>query len=120
MAISALTHQNLRPLLGRIYQMVQAAPEPQVERPAPVVIRPNLEDEMFEVGQVAPGTWLVRGGKIERAVQRTPTKYHEALLRLHNYLDHEGVIDALRVAGIEEGDTVRIDDYELEWVDTEY
>jgi GTP-binding protein len=120
MAISALTHENLRPLLGRIYQMVQEAPEPQIERPTPVVIRPNLEDEDFKVTQVAPGTWRVQGGKIERAVQRTPTKYHEALLRLHSYLDHEGVIDALRVAGVEEGDTVRISDYEFEWVDTEY
>ena len=50
-------------------------------------------------------------------MHRTPTQYYESLLRLHGYLEHEGVIDALRIAGIEEGDTVRIADYEFEWRD---
>jgi len=80
---------------------------------------PPVEDETFTVERESEGIWRVYGGKIERAVQRTQTQYYESLLRLHNYLDHQGVIDALRVAGIEEGDTVRIADYEFEWQDEE-
>ncbi len=118
MAISALTRENTRQLMGKAYQMVQEAPEPRLERPTPVVIRPDLTEEDFSVAKVAPDTWRVRGGKIERAVARTRTEYHEALLRLHGYLEYTGVIAALREAGVQEGDTVQIADYEFEWVET--
>jgi len=60
----------------------------------------------------------VQGGKIERAAARTRTEYHEALLRFHHYLEAQGVIDALREAGVREGDTVKIATYEFEWVDS--
>jgi GTP-binding protein len=121
MAISAVTHEGTRELMGHVYQMIQEAPEPHLERPQPVVIRADFaEEEVFRVLQEGPGTWRVVGGAIERAVDRTRTEYHEALLRLHGYLEYTGVIDALRDAGVSEGDTVRISTYEFEWVDSEY
>jgi Obg family GTPase CgtA-like protein len=36
-------------------------------------------------------------------------------LRLHGYLERQGVLDALRKAGVQEGDAVHIGEYELEW-----
>ncbi|MGC9468868.1 MAG: GTPase ObgE [Anaerolineae bacterium] len=117
MAISALTHENTRDLMGRVYQMVQEAPEPELERPTPVVILPDLYEDDFTVVREGPDAWRVRGGKIERAVARTRTEYYEALMRLHSYLEYQGVIEALREAGVKEGDTVRIADYEFEWVE---
>jgi GTP-binding protein len=119
-AISALTRENVRGLIGRAYQLVQEAPEPELERPMPVVVRPTFEDDTFTIEREAEDMWRVRCGKIERAVQRTRTEYHEALLRLHGYLDRQGVLEALRAAGVQEGHTVRIGDYEFEWVETDY
>ncbi len=122
--ISALTHEGTRPLLGRAYQVLQETPEPsstfspESETAAAIpVIRPDFEDEGFTVAQIAEDTWRVRGGKIERAVQRTNMNWQEALLRLHNYLEQQGVLQALRDAGVQEGDTVQIGDFELEWQD---
>lgn len=120
MAISALTREATRELMGRAYQMVQETPEPQLERPAPVVIRPPVDDEEITIVRESNHIWRVGGGKIERAVMRTRTEYHEALLRLHRYLDSQGVLDMLREAGVEEGDSVRVADFEFEWVDTDY
>jgi GTP-binding protein len=120
LGVSALTRENTRELMGTAYQMVQEAPEPVLERPAPVIIRPNFEDEKLVVGQVAEGIWRVRCGRIERAVRRTRTEYREAVLRLHKYLESQGVLDALRERGVQEGDTVRIADFEFDWVETEF
>lgn len=119
LGISALARTNVRTLMWRAYQMVQEAPVPELHHPVPTVIRPepDLEDDTFTVERVSEGIWRVRGGKIERAVYRTQTKWNDALLRLHRYLQGQGVIDALRAAGVREGDTVRIGDYELEWRD---
>jgi len=119
-AISALTRENVRGLMGRAYQLVQETPEPELERPTPVVVRPTFEDDAFTIEREAEDIWRVRCGKIERAVQRTRTEFHEALLRLHGYLDRQGVLQALRAAGVQEGHSVRIADYEFEWVETDY
>jgi GTP-binding protein len=119
--ISALTHEETRPLLGRAYRVLQETPESppsRSEAPSAIpVIRPDFEEEGFTIAQIAEDTWRVQGGKIERAVQRTNMNWQEALLRLHSYLEQQGVLQALREAGVQEGDTVRIGDYELEWQD---
>ena len=64
------------------------------------------EDDVFEV--VAP--WL---GRILSAVN---TNDYESLQYFQRVLISAGVIDALREAGVEEGDVVRIDDFEFEFV----
>jgi GTP-binding protein len=118
MGISAVTKLNTRQLMWRAYQMVQEAPLPELHVPLPAVIRLEPEvDDSFTVVRESPGFWRVQGGKIERAVYRTQTKWDEALLRLHRYLEHEGVLSALREAGVKEGDTVRIGEFEFEWRD---
>ena len=120
MGISAMARTNIRELLWRAYQMVQEAPEPVLHRPTPVMVRYEPEDDgEFRVVRESEGFWRVHGGKIERAVYRTQTKWDDALLRLHRYLEHEGVLEALRNAGVKEGDTVRIGDFEFEWREQE-
>jgi len=120
LAVSALTRENTRTLLGRAYQVVQTAPEPELVRPAPVLIRPAFDDDAFTIEREGEDVWRVRCGKIERAVQRTRTEFHEALVRLHGYLERQGVLAALREAGVQEGDSVRIASFEFEWVETEF
>jgi GTP-binding protein len=115
-AVSALTRENVRELLGRAYQMVQEAPEPQPYQPQPMIVRHRpAEEPGIVVRRISPDTWRVLGSKISRAVNRAQTEYHEGFIRLHRYMERQGVLDALRDAGVNEGDTVRIGDYEFEW-----
>ncbi len=115
--ISGLTHEGVRPLIGRAYQLLEEAPFPSLRRPEPIILEPEPLDEEFILVRDQDGVWRVRGGKIERAVERTNLNFHDSLLRLHGYLERKGVIAALREAGVAEGDSVRIGDYELEWRD---
>jgi GTP-binding protein len=43
-------------------------------------------------------------------------EYHEGVLRAQRVLEAMGVIEALRQAGVQPDDTVRIGNVELEWV----
>ncbi|MDY0018865.1 MAG: GTPase ObgE [Anaerolineae bacterium] len=115
--ISGLTHESVRPLMGRAYQLLEEAPFPSLRRSEPIILEPEPLDEEFTLVRDQDGVWRVHGGKIERAVQRTNLNFHDSLLRLHGYLERKGVIAALRAAGVGEGDSVRIGDYELEWRD---
>jgi len=117
--ISGLTREGVRALMGRAYQLLQETPLPEMATLTPPVITPPPVEETFSIRRDADGAWIVSGAKIERAVQRTNLNYFDSLLRLHAYLEHQGVIKALREAGVQEGDYVRIGEYELEWRDEE-
>ncbi len=113
--VSALTHQNTRKLMGRAHQKLQEAPMPQLHRPMPAIIRPRPEELGYTISQEAPDVWRVRGDQVELMVHRTPTHLRDALIRLHKYLDYQGILKALREAGVQEDDTVRIGNFEFEW-----
>jgi GTP-binding protein len=123
LGISAITHEGIQELLGRAQQLLTEAPAPEPqkeEREEPVVIRPDFsQDEGFKVGRIDENAWRVQGGKIERAVQRTNLNQYQSLVRLHRYLRSKGVLDALREAGVEAGDTVYVGEYEMEWSEEE-
>ncbi|HNT77954.1 MAG TPA: GTPase ObgE [Anaerolineae bacterium] len=115
LAISAMTREGTTELMRKVYQTLQTAPLPELQQYVPVMRPLTFEDASFTVERLSNNVWEVRGGKIERAVQRTQLGWDDALLRLHGYLERQGVLDALRKAGVQEGDTVRIGEYELEW-----
>ncbi len=117
--ISALTGEGVRALMGAAYARLQELPPPSPLPVEEVHITPKAVEEGFTVQRLGEDVWTVRGGKIERAVQRTNLNYDDGVLRLHRYLERQGVIEALREAGVREGDTVRIGDFELEWRDKE-
>ncbi len=112
MGVSAMTRENTRELMWQAYQMLREAPMPKVHHP---VITLQLPEEDLITVEHSEGMWIVRSGKIERAVRRTPLELGESLVRLHSYLENQGVLDRLREAGVQEGDTVRIAEYEFEW-----
>ena len=74
-------------------------------------------DMTFSVEQLGAGEYRVVGKRIERAAAMTYWDYDEAVLRFQRLLDTLGVTEALRAAGVQEGDTVHIGEHELEWSD---
>lgn len=61
--------------------------------------------------------FVVRGEDVERLVVMTDLDHEAAVRRLHSRLKRRGVIRALRAAGARAGSTVKIRDYEFEFVD---
>lgn len=116
LAISAATHQNLQELLYRVQAMLDALPpeEAPVEEVLPEIT--STEDEKaFQVYKLGEHTWFVEGTAVERAAHRTQWTYYEAAMRFQRILKALGVVDALRAAGVQDGDTVRIGEIELVW-----
>ncbi len=119
MAISAATHQGTRELLYRAAQLLRELPIPQpveVEIAVPII---RLAEEMpFVIARAPDASWHVTGRQVERLASRHRFDSEESLMSFHKAITKLGVIDALREAGVQEGDTVWIgDDYELEWQD---
>jgi GTPase len=115
MAISAVAQINLEPLLWRAVTLLETAPEPKAVEEMPVY-RPPEDPTDFTVEHVPDG-WQVRGAAIERAASMTYWEHEGSVRRFQRLLETLGVEEALREAGVQEGDTVYIGDFELEWQD---
>jgi GTP-binding protein len=114
-AISAASGENVRPLLFRAYERLQEAPRPASEEELPVY-RPEEDPRQFRVAREESG-WRVSGRAIERAAAMTYWEHDQSIVRFQRILKTLGIEDALRAAGVKEGDSVFIGDYELEWSD---
>ena len=115
LSISALARINARELLVRAYQLLQEAPPlEQFEAPMPVY-RPKEDPREFVVKREGGGNWRISGSAIERAAAMTHWEHDGSVRRFQKIMETLGVDEALRKAGIEEGDTVAIGEYELEW-----
>lgn len=115
MAISALIHKDLQPVLWKVLELVQNAPEPEVTEKIPVY-RPEEDPKDFRI-EIEEGGFRVIGKAILRAAKMTYWEHEGSLRRFQKLMETLGVEEALRDRGIEEGQSVFIDDYELEWQD---
>jgi GTP-binding protein len=116
MAISAVTGENVQMLLYRAMEMLDALPVVADEPVEEVIeIIPQPDRKAFQIEQVEPGTWRVSGHEVERAARMTNWDYYEAALRFQRILNALGITNALREAGIQDGDTVKIGNIELVW-----
>jgi GTPase len=114
--ISALTRDNLVPLLWHAHELLETAPEPEVVAEMPVY-RLETDPQAFKIERTPDGGYRVRGEAIERAAAMTYWEYEENVRRFQRVLQTLGIDSALRKAGVQEGDTVYIGDFELEWQD---
>jgi len=111
--ISAVSGENVRQLLYRAVQVLAEAPEPAPVAEMPVY-RPETDPNEFTLKR-AEGGFRVIGEAIERAASMTYWEYHQSRRRFQRILETLGIDEALREAGIQQGESVFIGDFELEW-----
>ncbi len=113
-AISALARTDIRQVLMKAVEKL--ADTPTLEEVAPLPIyRVETDPNEFEINREPDASWRISGVAIERAAKMTYWEHYGSIRRFQKIMAALGIEKALRQAGIEEGDTVRIDEYELEW-----
>ena len=114
-AISAIAGTNVRNLLYKAVELLRETPPipAQIEIP---IYQPQTDPRQFMIQRVANG-WRVTGASIERAAAMTYWDNDASIRRFQRILETLGIDDALRQAGVKEGDMVNIGEYELEWSD---
>jgi GTP-binding protein len=117
MTISALARTSTRELLIKAYQKLQETPPlEEVELPLPVY-KPKEDPREFVVTREGANEWRVSGKAIERAASMTYWQHDGSVRRFQKIMGTLGIDEALRQAGIQEGDSVAIGEFELEWQD---
>lgn len=114
-AISTMTRDGLPEVLLKAAEVLQSTPPPETVASLPVY-KPEEAPNDFKIEHIADG-WRVSGKSIERAAEMTFWEHEGSVRRFQRLMETIGLDDALRAAGITEGDTVFIGEYELEWQD---
>lgn len=118
LAISAMARTDLQPLLFKAYQTL--AETPSMEEMAPAVMpvyRPQEDPNQFTITREDGKQWRVSGPAIERAAAMTYWEHTGSVRRFQRIIEAIGIEKALREAGVQDGDTVFISEFELEWQD---
>ena len=115
MAISALARTDTQELLRRAAAMLAEAPAPEELEPELPVYRPVEDPRAFMIAREPGGGWRVRSTAIERAAEMTPWDQPGSVRRFQRLLEKLGVDKGLKDAGAQEGDTVYIGEFELEY-----
>ena len=116
--ISAATKQNIDTFLNFVTQKVDEIPKPEFK----IDIDEDLaafdnDDSSYSVYKIDKNTYSVEGGKLIRLANVTDTRNIDQLYRFQNILASMNVYEALKQAGIKEGDIVKIGHIEFDYYD---
>lgn len=116
--VSAITRDGLRSLLFGIADMLDRLPkETIVEEDEAVVIKHEEKKPPFIISRADDGAFILSGDELERIFTMTDFSTEEGAQRFARQLRRLGVDDALRDRGAVDGSTVRILDFEFDFID---
>lgn len=114
-AVSAATVQGLDKLMQRVGELLKEIPKEElVVVPEPELVEYNPEPRFTLVKE--NDVFVIAGKEIERLLYMTDLNSEQAVQRFGMIMDKMGVNKALEEAGATEGDTVRIGNFEFEYV----
>jgi GTP-binding protein len=112
--ISAMARTGVRELLLKAAERLAETPPLEDVVPELPVYRPVEDPHEFKITR-EPDGFRVHSKAIERAAEMTPWNQDGSVRRFQRMMEKLGVDKALREAGAQEGDTVYIGEFELEY-----
>lgn len=113
---SAATRIGINELLNTIIEEISKLPEKEPIRPEIF----NLDERdytTFDIERDDAGTFIISGGLIDKLVRGIILSDTESFAYFQKRLKQSGIDDKLKEMGIEEGDIVKIGNFEFEYVE---
>ena len=115
--ISAVTGEGIEELLKHVSEILKTLPKEDVVEVVGGKKVYTLEDEIPFTITREDGMWIVDGPGVQKIMRRVNLEDNESMYYFQKCLDELGVNKALKEAGVKQGDTVKVVDWELEWMD---
>lgn len=113
--ISAITHQNIQPVIQKIFEILDKTPLfPLFIDKEEYKVYEYHEEEFCQVKK-EKGIYIVYGKPVENLYQRSNLSTDAGVLKFIRILRYNGVEKKLKEAGIQDGDTVKVVEYEFEY-----
>ena len=121
--ISALSRKGLNNLLFAIADVIEVTPEfpliddTEEDSESTVLYKHESDADGFNITRESDGAFILSGYAIERMFKMTDFSREDSIRRFARQMRGMGIDDALRERGAENGDTVRLLEFEFEFMD---
>ena len=112
--VSAATGEGLKQLFTRVSEVLKTLPKENIIEDNGETLYTLKEEKGFDI-VVENGEYIVKGPDIDRLMRRVNLEDNESLYFFQKMLNNLGIEEALKKAGIQEGDTVKFNEWEMEW-----
>ena len=116
--MSAPIHEGVDELLQAALRMLDSLPEEEPQE-TDYYVAPDPEDEEdfrdINISQDEDGTFVLTGKQLRKIFDSTNFNDTGSLRYLYKYIQSKGIIDELEELGLEDGDTIKVFDYEFEY-----
>lgn len=122
-SVSALTRQGLDDVLYAVADLLETTAEfPMDEiveegKEVSVLYKHEAEAANFEITRDDDGAYVLSGYTIERLFKMTDFNFDQSVRKFGRQMRGMGVDDALRERGAKDGDTVRLLDFEFDFIE---
>lgn len=117
--ISAATGRGTKELINEVGAMLDTLPPIKEFEAEPLTEQEILERELkrnaYDI-MLEDGAYVIKSAHLERILSAVNVEDYSALQYFQRVLRSSGIIDRLEQMGIEEGDAVRIGDFEFDYV----
>ena len=112
--VSAATGQGLKELFIHTSQELKKLPQEDITEQEEKMIYTLEEKQGFEIRK-EKGEYIVSGPDIDRLMRKVNLSDNESMYYFQKMLANMGINQALKEAGVKDGDTVRFNDWEFDW-----
>ena len=114
--ISAATRQGIDQLPGAVFAELQKLPPVIIYEPEFVKVEVEEDGNAFEIFRTDDGAFNIEAEWLVRILNGTNVDDYESLQYFQRRLRDSGIIDRLEEMGVKDGDTIRIEDFEFDYV----
>ena len=114
--ISGVTGQGVKELLEYVSKTLKTLPKEDLVEIEDRKVYTLEEKDDFTITK-EDGMFVVDGPGVQRIMRRVNLEDNESMYYFQKCLEQLGVNKKLKEAGVQEGDTVKVVDWELEWYD---
>ncbi len=115
--ISGVTGDGVKELLNRVTEILKVLPKEELVDIENIKKVYTLKDEAEFTITKNKDMYIVDGPAVQRIMRRVNLEDNESMYYFQKCLRELGVNEKLKEAGVKEGDTVKVVDWELEWYD---
>lgn len=120
--VSAISQKGLTAVLSRTADLLETTPEfplydEETDQEERVLYKHTPATDHFNIMREPDGTWVLSGEKLEKLYRMTNFAHDESIMRFARQIRGMGIDEALREKGAKNGDAVRIDTFEFEFVE---
>ena len=114
--VSAVTVQGFEALLDRVVQVLDTLP-PVLRYEETDLVETSSYEAGFHIERGDDGVFDVTGGDVEKLLDSTDPDDDLSMRRFQQMLVKNGIIAALREMGAKDGDSIRLGEWEFDFVD---